>query len=815
MKKCLFNKCLVLGGSFLLFSSFNQLAAQETQIRVDASKVENSISPYLYGSCIEDVNHEIYGGLYDQKIYGESFEEPVPGFTISGFTSYDGLWQPDGNTLAVEAFPGAKLVYDPVELANGSVETEIRFSKEGGDNAGLLVRVGNPGKGADRFDGYEISLTSNGSGVVFGKHRQNWQKLKEVQVSCQPREWNRLKVAMKKKTIEVFLNGRSLFVYEDKEAPVLSGKVALRTWNSDAEFRNLKVGKGKKMQEIPFEGKEGIPVSFRWDPVQTADAKAVFRHDNLTAYNGVYSQMIEKTGGSGIVGLGNSSLNRWGISVEKGQTLQGRIHLKGATFKGTVTLALQNAGGTKEYAMQELNYISDTWKKYPFTLTSNTTDPNARFVVYIKENGKLWVDQVVLTGTGDMQFHGLPYRSDIGKAMQQQGLTFLRYGGTMVNAPEYRFKKMIGDPDRRPPYKGHWNTWSTNGFGIEDFLKFCEAAGFEAAFAINIEETPEDAADMIEYLNGPVTSVWGKKRAENGHPKPYGVKYVEIGNEEVIHADDPAGYQHYIDRFNLLYEAMREKDPSVQFINSAWWRPDSPAHMEMVFKALNGKSVYWDYHPWADELTTGRQVDKELKQMQQLFLQWDPATQMKCAIFEENGNTHNMQRTLGHVTLQNAVRRNGDFVFTSCAANALQPYLQNDNGWDQGQIFFTPTQVWGMPPYYAQQMAAANHQPLHVFSQTEGNLDVTATRDEAGNVLVLHIANLENKPVSSALNIEGFECKEEVEMITLSGGLDARNTPSQPEKYVPVKQTLKKAAGAVFEFPAYSYTILKFTRNNN
>ena len=75
--------------------------------------------------------------------------------------------------------------------------------------------------------------------------------------------------------------------------------------------------------------------------------------------------------------------------------------------------------------------------------------------------------------TGEDRFRGLPLRGDIGQAMVDQGLTFLRYGGTMINISGYRFKKMIGDRDKRPPYHGHWYRWSTNGFGIEDFLQFC------------------------------------------------------------------------------------------------------------------------------------------------------------------------------------------------------------------------------------------------------------------------------------------------------------------------------------------------------
>lgn len=88
----------------------------------------------------------------------------------------------------------------------------------------------------------------------------------------------------------------------------------------------------------------------------------------------------------------------------------------------------------------------------------------------------------------------------------------------MVNAPEYRFKNMIGDRALRPPYKGHWYTYSTNGFGIEDFLQFCEKAGFVPAYAVNVEESAQDMADMIEYLNGSVDTEWGRSVPRTGIP---------------------------------------------------------------------------------------------------------------------------------------------------------------------------------------------------------------------------------------------------------------------------------------------------------
>ncbi len=799
--------------SLLFISSCRQEKAGIT-ISVDTEKVENAITPWLYGSCIEDVNHEIYGGLYDQKIFGESFEEPVSSPAFDDFSVYEGLWRVTGSKeISVEAYPGAKLVYDPVEVNTGSVEMELKFDAKNGDNAGFITRVTEPGKGADNFYGYEISLTANDRKVVIGKHKNNFEHVRDIGVDCDPTAWNRLKVAMENGKIEVFLNGKSVFTCEDNDVALKKGNIGLRTWNSNVRFRNVFIKTGTIDETLVFKTKPALPVSSQWDAIQTGDAKAVFAHDTKDAFNGQCSQMLELVSGTGTVGVSNSGLNRWGIAVKKGQQFRGRIYLKSQNPGGAVIVALQSADGKKEYARQEIKNVTRQWEKYTFSLMSDTDDANARFAVYTNHPGKLWIDQVTLMNEEKEQFKGLPCRKDIGEMMVAQRLTFLRYGGSMVNVPGYRFKKMIGDPDKRPPYTGTWYQYSTNGFGIEDFLRFCEAAGFTPAFAINIEESPEDMADMIEYLNGLVTSAWGKKRAENGHPAPYNVKYIGIGNEEVLPGGDRAeGYDHYIERFNLLHDAMKGKDPSLSLINAAWWRPESP-NMERVFKALDGKAGYWDYHPWTDQLTTGKEVEQELKRMQELFLKWNPDAKMKCAIFEENGNTHNMQRVLGHVTLQNAVRRMGDFVLTSCAANALQPYKQNDNGWDQGQVFFTPSQVWGMPPFYAQQMASEYHLPFMVHSSmVSDTLDITATINEDRNKLVLHVANIHSETIAANLDIRNFGKVKTAKAVCLAGRLDDVNTPEEPERIVPKEMQLDDKGNMVYEFEPYSYTILVFNK---
>lgn len=610
-------------------------------IHVDAGRVVNRVTPWMTGSCIEDVNHEIYGGLYDQKIFGESFEEPPAS--------------------------GSKLPDDSHATASPSV-----------------------------------------SGM--------------------------------------------------------------------------------------------------WDAVDTGSAQASFLHDPVDPFNGRYSQKIVHGAGSGCVGIANRGLNRWGIAVKKGQIFAGRLYLRGFDLQGPVTVALQSVDGAQTYARATITHVIGAWAKYPFTLksTATATDPDARFAVWIDKPGTLWVDQAVLMGTGEERFHGLPIRADIAQAIVDEGVSFLRYGGSMVNAPGYRWKNMIGDPDRRPPYDGHWYPYSTNGFGIFDFLNFCEAAHIDAAFAINIEESAQDAADLADYLTAPTSNPWGRRRAADGHPKPYRVHYIEIGNEECLGGDDPAAYLHYASRFLTLARAIHSRNPSLKLVSAAWWRPDSPS-VEAVFKAIGGQAAAWDLHVGGDDPRTGDEVDRDLTTMEQRFHHWDPATSMKAVIFEENGGRHDLQRALGHATALQASMRHGDFVLVDCPANCLQPMGQNDNGWDQGQIFFDPSRVWPMPPYHAQQMASTNYEPLRVQSNVDGSPDLyaIATRGVDGRTLVVSVVNVGSTAQATSIRISGFAgIRPKVETLTLFGS-------SGPPKraVIGVDET-----SFTYRFPAKSYVVLRLRR---
>ncbi len=615
-------------------------------------------------------------------------------------------------------------------------------------------------------------------------------------------------------SIRIFLDGaeKPAIAFEDPN-PIGPGLVGLRTWGSDASFRNLVVeGSGGKIEPAfqPDPRDSQIrSLSGMWEPVTDGNAVPSLSWDDALPFHASHAQRIEKADGSGAgaVGIANRGLNRWGLTFRKGKTYVGHLHAKQEGSSGNLIVALQSADGSRTYASKRIGPIGAEWSRLDFVLKSSETDTNARFAILVDAPGKVWVDMAYLSGTGDELFKGLPFRGDIARALQQEGLTALRYGGSMVNAPGYRWKTMIGERDRRPSYRGTWYPYSTNGFGIEEFVQFCRAAGFEPIVAINIEETPQDAADLVDYLNGPITTEWGKRRAENGHPEPYGLKYIEIGNEEATNA-------HYLERFKLLYEAMRPRDPRVEYIIGAWWEYKNPISKRIV-EELNGKAALWDLHVGGDNPREGAAVDAMVRRMRELVQQWAPGTALKACILEENGGHHDLARALGHAGILNAAQRHGDFVLIQCPANCLQPWKQNDNDWDQGQLFFTSSQVWGMPPYYAQQMAASVHLPWRLESQVKSpgdDLDLAATGDEARSTLVLKVVNAGNAPHRSEINIEGFGPVEtRADVLQLTGAaLNDRNSPEEPEKIRSTRSSFDQAAERFYyEFPARSYTILR------
>jgi alpha-L-fucosidase len=413
------------------------------------------------------------------------------------------------------------------------------------------------------------------------------------------------------------------------------------------------------------------------------------------------------------------------------------------------------------------------------------------------------------------RFKGLPVRKDVVEGMLGQGLTALRYGGSMVNgSDEYRWKKMVGPRDRRPPYGGTWYEYSSNGWGILDFIDLCEAAQFACVPCFNTGESAQDMADFVEYVNGPADSEWGRKRAEAGHPEPYRLKYLQLGNEQ--HVDGA-----YYEAFTRLAGAIWKRDPGITLIVGVHWDPDKSIdqHAEhyrrvIEFARDRNQTVWFDVHVWNDkphepDLTA---FDRFVGRLAGFGMD-----NYRICVLEENAGNHSMKRALGHARALNLFQRSKLGIPILCAANGLQPDDQNDNGWNQGMLFLNPSQVWLQPPGYVTQMVSRNYQPLCVSARVDGPespLDVTATRSEDGGTLVLQVLNASGDPVPARIVIDGFTpAGPAAEAVQLVGRPDDTNTAEESARIVPETKpdALRLRDGnADYTFPGGSFTILRF-----
>ena len=821
------------------------LFAQDAKIEINADQSGPALTRYMTGACIEDVNHEIYGGIYSQMIFGESFQEPAPPAPIRDFKSYGGDWLLKDGVVSVGASDGPKLVSDHAPLATGEVRVEVFLPGKSDGVAGLIVKVAKPGPGTDAFTGYEIALNSARQVIVLGRHRQNWEPIREVPCDITVDTWIPLSVRMGEgqidvqvddknrgtlpvTTLEVLVNGKSVTKYQDNEHPLLAGAIGLRPFNRAARYRNLSVKTDGQTEPLPFVATQAWTdgVSGMWRPVRRGSAEGRFTLSTEKPFVGSQSQEIVFTSGEGGIGIENKGLNRWGLSFVDGRPYEGFVNLK-VTGQPKIEVLLESRDGSKVYARTQLELRSESsYQKSRFVLTPNATDKAGRFTIVLKEPGDVLLGYVLLQPGEWGRFKGLPCRKDVVDGLIEQGLTVLRYGGSMVNAPEYRWKKMLGPRHFRPPYKGTWYPYSTNGWGIIDFLDLCEAAGFLAIPAFNMDETPQDMADFIDYVNGTGRSDMADLRLGVGHPKPYNLKHIQLGNEEAVD-------ESYWKRFKPLAETIWAKDKDITIVvgDFAFNEPiidpynfkggavikTLAAHKKILDLAVeHDREIWFDVHVWNHEPRDCEGLGGVPTFIEHLA-KFNPKAKFKVAVFELNANNHEVRRALGNAHAINELERLGDRVPVVCSANCLQCDGQNDNGWNQGLLFLNPWMVWPQPPYFVTQMLSRNYLPACVQAKAEspGNaLDVTAKRSADGKVLQLQVVNLDAKPLKTTIAIAGFKpTRPAAQVSTLTGQLADRNTAAEPARIVPKTQEWQhgfKDGRGEYEFPAYSFTLLRW-----
>jgi alpha-L-arabinofuranosidase len=404
--------------------------------------------------------------------------------------------------------------------------------------------------------------------------------------------------------------------------------------------------------------------------------------------------------GNGRAGVANGGY--FGIAVAKGEKYDLSLYARAAEgYGGSLAVTLESGDGKTVYAQANVEKMSAEWKPYRLELTSQGDDPKARLVISATKPGTVWLDMVSLFPRKTWKSRPNGLRPDLAEMLQNLHPAFLRFpGGCWVEGDTMRlasrWKKTIGEPSERWTQPNLWGYNSTNGLGYLEYLQMCEDLGTEPMFVINVgmshkENVPmdkmgefvQDALDAIEYANGPAESKWGSLRAKHGHPRPFDLKYLEIGNEN--------GGPAYNERYALFYDAIKAEYPRMNLIAN-FWEAKAPSSRPVEILDEHYYSTPEFFMQQADR------YDQYDRKGPKIFVGEYAATQ--------NVGKGNLRAAVGEAAFMTGMERNGDVVVLS----AYAPLFVNMDlrAWNPDLINFNSSRVFGIPSYYVQKMFAEN-----------------------------------------------------------------------------------------------------------
>jgi hypothetical protein len=827
---------------------------KRAQIVVNAGEITKRVSRYTTGACIEDVNHEVYGGIYSQMIFGECFQEPALPPDFRHFHAWQGTWRISDDELVVSGDERADLVARGLELVSGCVTVEMRFAAAADGEAGVTVKVNDPGVRVGQFNCYAarlnparqtLSVGIEGSGEPQGG-------CAEISADIPVGKWFTMSVSYSWRDMDVTINGKQVVHFLCGERLRIGG-VGLRARNIEAGFRNFQVSDlaDNTEHKLPFELADPFQeVSRMWRTIRNGSPRGSVGLERDNPYAGCQSQRISFCGGEGEIGIDNMALNRWGMCLRKAKKYEGLMWVR-ATEPTDFIVAFLSEDGKTVLARQTLKAASEEWSRLDFSLTPEADDGKGRFAVLLRQPGEIILGYVFLQPGVWGRFKGLPVRKDIAEGLAAHKLTVFRCGGCLVNNPGYLWKDMIGPRDRRRPYHGSWYKYFTHGWGLFDKAHMAEEMGCLYVPSLSPHEKPEDLVDLLDYLNGSTETEWGRIRAGNGHPEPYNLRILEFGNEENVG-------DVYWQRFKAVADAIWSKDPGIILVVGDLYygeTVDNPDYIEggerisslNVRRDIMALAMKYDAEVWFDVHVATEAPDNifgliEAVQFFEQIEKVNPGAKQKFAVFEFNANYHHLRRGLANAVGINFLERMGsDRISVITSANCLQPDGQNDHGWDQGLLFFNQCNSWPQPALIVAKMVSENYLPNLVEVTVDDDsrfdvlkaqtkvvfpelapvprmpmkgLDISATTDDNRKILVLRVVNVGDDPVPARIALDGFvPSNPSVRITELSGDPMAVNTAEKPDN-IAAKDTSRphgfKDGAAKYTFPASSFTVMRF-----
>jgi alpha-L-arabinofuranosidase len=541
-----------------------------------------------------------------------------------------------------------------------------------------------------------------------------------------------------------------------------------------------------------------------------------------------------------------------GMGIREGEAYNFSAQIRAVEGSPSLRIELAAPDGRK-LAEAKLSNFSKNWEEYSATLHATVTEPKAKLNIYIEGQGAaVDLDMVSLFPVKTWKNRPGGLRADMVQMLADLKPGFMRFpGGCIVEGrwlcDRYQWKTTIGDPAERKLIINRWNNefrhrptpdyFQSFGLGFFEFFQMCEDIGAEPLPILNcgmacqfnsselvsldqLEPYIQDALDLIEFANGPATSTWGKKRADMGHPQPFNMKLLGVGNEQW-------GPQ-YIERYEKFAKALKAKHPEIKLVSSAGPGPGGetstgpgPAgnNFDIAWPKLRELKAdivdehCYDKSDWFYKAAT--RYDKYDRNGPKVFMGEYAAQSIKTV---DPNNRNDWGCALSEAAFMTGLERNADVVVMSSYA----PLFAHVDAWQ-----WTPDLIWcdnlsvyGTPSYYVQQMFSRNRGdvvlPVKIGPERQGNkktsLYATASRENKSGEVIVKVVNSAAEAVEANLQLKGAgKVSDKADATVLAGAnLADENSFADPKKVSPATSTIE-GVGPDFKytFKPWSLTVLR------
>ncbi len=527
-----------------------------------------------------------------------------------------------------------------------------------------------------------------------------------------------------------------------------------------------------------------------WSLMQHGTARADLSVDKTgpsTAIPNSLKLQVSAADAQGTAGMENEGY--WGIPLRPGTTYQASFYAKASQSGASVNVGLLDDDTGKVIVQKTIAGVTGEWKQYSAALETPaglTAGSRRHFILTVAQPGTLWV---ALPSLFPPTYHNRANgnRTDIMEKLAAMHPTFLRLpGGNYLEgdhlADRYPWKQTIGPLVDRPTHKSPWGYRSSDGLGLLEYLEWCEDLGIEPVLAVyagyalqgeHIEPGPalepfvQDALDEVEYVTGGPDTHWGAERVKDGHPAPFPLHYVEIGNEDWFDKSNS-----YEGRYGQFYDALKKRYPRLQLIATTGVH-SHPMDVLDEHYYRSTEEMYSDVNHYDKTPRTGTKI---------FVGEW--ATR-------EGIPTPNFGAALADAAWMTGMERNSDVVILASYAPLFTNVNPGGLQWDTDLIGYDAMTSYGSPSYYAQAMFAGHHGTEILNSSFSGmpvRLFQSVTRDPKSGTLFIKLVNATTEAAPVTIDMHGAKVRAG-RISTLSApSTEATNSITDPTRIVPTER---------------------------